>query len=115
MVLETLGTAGGVVASIVGGYVWLVVRPLEKDNENMSKRIDALHEDKKELERRINDLEKNALTRVEIESMRKEIEASVEKFCDRLLTAIDKLSTRVDHAFERVARVESGRGRGEQD
>lgn len=112
MVLETVGAAGGFVASIIGGYVWLVVRPLEKDNDNMGKRIDALHEDKRELERRINDLEKNALTRAEIEAMRKEIEMSVEKFCDRLLNAIDKLSARVDHALERVASVEAKRERG---
>jgi hypothetical protein len=129
---ETLGVLGGLAATGLATYVGLVVRPLEKELETVEKqrkidreadakqrdedkslydrRIDALHADKKELERRLGEVEKNAMTRAEMDSVRRDMAANIEKVGDRMVAAMEHLTERVDDALKRVAQVEAARG-----
>lgn len=115
--LEIIGAVGGVVATIASGYIGLVTKPLEKDVEGLGRRLDSeakalaeriegLHVDKKELERRIVEIEKNAVSRAEMQAVRD----SIDKMGERVMSAITNLTSRVDHALDRVAQVEGRHG-----
>ncbi len=129
---ELVGIGGGMLATGLATYVGLVVRPLEKeleatekqrkldreadakqrdeDKANYDARINALHQDKKEMERRLTEVEKNALTRSEMDAVRRDMANTIEKVGDRMVQAMSTLTARVDHALERVAQVEAARG-----
>jgi hypothetical protein len=129
---EVVGIFGGLAATGLATYVGLVVKPLERELEATEKqrkldreadakqraedkalydaRINALHADKKDLERRLTEVEKNALTRSEMDAVRRDMANTIEKVGDRMVQAMSTLTARVDHALERVAQVEAARG-----
>lgn len=107
----------GVLSTAIAVYVGLKFDPLKEQQkqdrqdhvdalknqaELYDRRIDALHADKKELERRMNDLEKVALTRSEIDALRRDMENSIEKMGDRVMDHFDKTAERLEKRIEKV-------------
>ena len=82
---------------------------LNDQAEIYEKRIDAIHSDKKDLERRMNEIEKNALSRPELERVEARMIAAVDRLGDKMGQAIKEIGARLDHALERVAQVEAKR------
>lgn len=111
--LELVGALGGVAATVAAGYVGLVLKPLEKDLEAektargkeadaFTKRIDELVGDKKELEHRMTELEKVALTRSELDNVRRDMEASIDRMGDRVIKHFDDTTARLEKRIEKV-------------
>lgn len=107
----------GCVSTAIAVYVGLKFDPLkekveqdrissEKSIDSLSadfgRRLDALHSDKKDLERRMNEIEKNALHRSELDAMRRDMESAVERMGDRVMKHFDDTAARLERRLEKV-------------
>lgn len=71
-------------------------------------RISALHNDKKDIEKRMSEIEREYTTRSENAAARAEILAAVKSIGDDVRTEVAGLRRDVTHLVERVAKVEVG-------
>lgn len=97
--------------TIAGGYVALRLKPLEDADKALAERITGLHGDMKDdrdkFEKRIADIERSYLTRVELTAAIKEIRDNFDKGVDRVEIVVRALGVKVDHLAERVGKVEA--------
>lgn len=100
-----------IAAGAVSTYVALMVRPLEKEQADMEKRIQGLHDDVKEererIERRLADVERSFIARSEMKSELTAMAAAFERGVDRLETGLKEVGVKVDGLAIRVHAVES--------
>lgn len=110
---EMAVTAVGIAATAVATYVGLRLVPIEQHLEGrkearkeeaavIDRRLQALHDEKRDLERRLNDLEKVAVTRAALDQMRRDMEAAIEKVGDRVMKHFDATAERLEHRIEKV-------------
>lgn len=98
-------------ATIVTTYVGLTVRPLEKDLEALSKRIDGLHDDMKDerakFEARLAHIEQSYISRSELERTINSVGDRMDRGLTRVEDGMKQLGVKVDQLADRVTRVEA--------
>lgn len=110
---EVVLTTGGLVAGAIATYVGLRLVPIEQhltdrkearkeETAKLEARLTGLHDEKKELERRIGELEKNSVSREAFEGLRRDLETVVDRSADRVMKHFDDTATRLEKRIDKV-------------
>ncbi len=125
--MNSWATPDGVVAfvaivtlagTVFGAYFGLAMSGIRNDikakdeaqkekNKNLEDRINGLVRGKEALESRLLTLERDTITRSELEKVQAGILTAVEQIGDRMSKNMETLSAKVDHFMERLAKVEA--------
>lgn len=108
----------GGLATVVSTYVGLAVRPLEREQGALDKRIDGLHDEAKEerskterymahVEQRVASIEQSYVSRADLERTINSVGERMDRGLLRVEAGMKELGSKVDSLAERVTRVEA--------
>lgn len=103
----------GLALTIGGGVLGMRLKPIENNVSDLKDALDELKddakEDKKAIEDRLAGIERQYVSRMELDGAIKTICEHFDRGADRTEASLKSMSEKVDHIAERLNRVESTR------